>query len=122
MKDIQSHITRVTSLVKLLDSKFSVSGHRFGLDPLIGLIPVIGDILPAAISAYIMWIGYHAGMPTVSLFRMAIYTALDVLIGEIAVIGDVFDFFYKSHTKNLDLLLKYLAQKNPSEPTRISKA
>lgn len=119
MTDIHDHVALAKKITYFLDNRFKVGSFSFGLDPLIGLVPIVGDLIPASISGYIIWIGYKVGMPTSSLLKMALYTILDFVIGEITIIGDIADFFYKSHTKNLNLLLKYLDSKNPSTPTRL---
>src|SRR5882724_11079534 len=89
-----------------LDGLFRVPGTtwRFGLDGLIGLIPNVGDTLTSFASFYILLAGVRYGVPKITLFRMAVNIAIDYLVGSIPVIGDAFDFVWKSNQMNMDLI------------------
>ncbi|MFL6374689.1 MAG: DUF4112 domain-containing protein [Pyrinomonadaceae bacterium] len=89
-----------------LDGLFRVPGTtwRFGLDGLIGLVPNVGDTLTAFASFYILVAGVRYGVPKITLLRMAMNIAIDYVIGSIPVIGDAFDFFWKSNQRNMDLI------------------
>jgi hypothetical protein len=78
---------------------------RYGLDPLIGLIPGIGDVLGAALGLYIVSIAVRRGMSTPVIIRM--------FVGVLPVIGDIADFFYKANEKNFALLEERLAEPPP---------
>lgn len=95
-------------IVNLLDNKFSVGKYKFGLDPILGLIPGIGDLLPLFISVYIIIIALQENVSQKVILQMVVYTALDFVLGSIPIVGDAVDFFYKSHTKNLSLLKREL--------------
>jgi len=86
---------------------------RYGLDPLIGLIPGIGDVLGAAFGLYIVSIAVRRGMSTPVIIRMLMYLAIDMFVGVLPVIGDIADFFYKANEKNLALLEERLAEPPP---------
>lgn len=89
-----------------LDGLFRVpgTGWRFGLDALIGLIPNVGDTITSFASFYILVAGVRYGVPKITLLRMAFNIAVDYLVGSIPVIGDAFDFFWKSNRMNMDLI------------------
>ena len=89
-----------------LDGLFRVpgTGWRFGLDAIIGLIPNVGDTLTSLASFYILFAGVRYGVPKITLLRMAVNIGLDYLVGSMPVIGDAFDFFWKSNQKNMDLI------------------
>jgi len=93
-------------LAYYLDGLFRVpgTGWRFGLDPLIGLIPNVGDTLTSFASFYILLAGVRYGVPKITLLRMAFNIGLDYLVGTIPFIGDAFDFFWKSNQQNMDLI------------------
>ena len=93
-------------LARYLDGLFRVPGTnwRFGLDGLIGLIPNVGDTLTSFASFYILLAGVRYGVPKITLVRMAFNIAVDYLIGSVPVIGDAFDFFWKSNQMNMDLI------------------
>jgi hypothetical protein len=90
----------------LLDSAVRVPGtsFRFGLDPILGLIPGLGDIVSPLFTAGIIWQARDLGIPRVVMMRMIINVALDTLVGLVPILGDLFDFAWKSNNMNLELL------------------
>jgi uncharacterized protein DUF4112 len=93
-------------LSRYLDGLFRIPGvgWKFGLDALIGLIPNVGDTLTSLASFYILFAGARYGVPKITLLRMAFNIGLDYAVGSIPVIGDAFDFFWKSNQQNMDLI------------------
>jgi hypothetical protein len=93
-------------LSRYLDGLFRIPGvgWRFGLDSLIGLIPGIGDTATTLVSFYILAAGVRYRVPKVTLLRMALNIAIDYAVGAIPLLGDAFDFVWKSNQKNMDLL------------------
>src|SRR5947208_9635506 len=93
-------------LARYLDGLFRVPGTnwRFGLDALIGLIPNVGDTLTSFASFYILFAGVRYRVPKITLLRMAINIAIDYIVGSIPVIGDAFDFVWKSNQMNMNLI------------------
>jgi len=96
-------------LVALLDDIFRVplTGIRFGLDPVIGLIPGVGDWISGAVSFLVLVAGWQRGLPRVALTRMVVNIGIDSLVGTVPVLGDVFDASWKSNRKNFTLLQAY---------------
>ena len=96
-------------LVALLDDIFRIplTGIRFGLDPLIGLIPGLGDWITGAVSFLILVAGWRRGLPRVALARMVVNIGIDSLAGTVPVLGDLFDASWKSNRKNFTLLQAY---------------
>jgi hypothetical protein len=96
-------------LAWLLDSTFRIPGtrFRFGLDPIIGLVPGAGDIASGAISVYLLLRALQFRLPLIVIARMLVNTLLDLTLGAIPVIGDVFDFAYRSNARNIQLLEAY---------------
>jgi len=86
--------------------RIPVIGWRFGLDALIGLVPGVGDTVTTIASFYILVAGVRYGVPKITLLRMALNIAIDYIGGTLPFIGDAFDLFWKSNSKNLDLLKK----------------
>ena len=84
-----------------MDSMFSVRGISIGLDGIIGLIPGFGDILGAVIGMIIVLRAVQAGVPRVAIARMVTNIAIDTFVGSIPILGDAFDFAYKSNLKNV---------------------
>jgi len=94
------------NLSHYLDGLFRIpgTGWRFGLDALIGLVPNVGDTLTSFASFYILFAGVRYGVPKITLLRMAFNIGLDYVVGMIPFIGDVFDFFWRSNRRNMDLI------------------
>ncbi len=93
-------------LASLLDDIFRIPGTnlRFGLDPIIGLIPGIGDLVSGLASSLIIFAAWQRGLPRVTIARMVANVALDSLLGSMPLAGDLFDAAWKSNRKNMDLL------------------
>lgn len=93
----------------LLDDAFGVPGTRlrFGLEPVVGLVPWLGDLVSAAFGLWIVVEGARAGLPRVVVGRMLVNSLLDLTVGAIPLLGDAFDFVYKSNTRNLRLLQRF---------------
>lgn len=103
----------IEPLVRFLDDGIRVPGTdlRFGFDALIGLlVPVAGDALTAATALSLFWVAIQRGAPRTVLTRMAINVALDAAVGAIPVLGDAFDFGFKSNRRNLRLLERVAAE------------
>lgn len=105
-------LARARALVRLLDASIGIPGTRirFGLDPLLGLIPGLGDVAGAAMGGYIVLLAGSLGAPSSVVMRMLANIALDTVVGAIPLAGDVFDFGWKSNTRNLALLERYVEQ------------
>jgi len=104
-----SILARLIALV--MDNLFRVPGtnFRFGLDPVIGLVPGVGDASGAAVSIAVLVQGAMRGIPKIVLAHMAANIGINTLIGAIPVIGDIFSAFFKSNARNYALLLKHTA-------------
>lgn len=106
---------RIETMEMLLESSFSVPGtnYRFGLDAVVGLVPVLGDAVTMGLAAYLVWEASNLGMPKWKLVRMAGNIGFDALIGAVPVVGDAADFFFKSNTRNLKIVKKHLDKHHP---------
>ncbi len=82
-------------------------GYRIGLDPIIGLVPGLGDAIGALLSAFIINEARALGAPRSILLRMLGNVALETVIGAIPFAGDIFDAVFKANTRNLSLLARY---------------
>lgn len=106
-----SGLTRARGLARLLDDLIRIPGTNIGigLDPIIGLIPGVGDMIGGLMSSYILMVAAQEGVPASVLTRMLGNIALDSLVGVVPVLGDLFDVGVKSNRRNVDLLERYLA-------------
>jgi len=89
--------------------RFPGSNFRFGLDPVIGLLPGVGDTASAIVSALALVYAARRGLPKILLARMAMNILINELVGIVPGIGDVFSFWFKSNARNYDLFKKYSA-------------
>ncbi len=96
----------------LLDEAFRIPGttFRFGLDGIIGLVPGFGDVLGGLLSLIIPLAAWIRGVPYITLLRMAVNLALDVLVGTIPIFGDIFDIAWKANRRNYRLLQLHLRE------------
>jgi hypothetical protein len=99
-------------LAELLDQRFTIPGTsiRIGLDPIIGLIPGVGDTLANLAGSAILLVGAQFHLPKVVLLRMALNVALNTLIGAIPLVGDLFSIWFRSNVRNARLLELYVTQ------------
>lgn len=120
--DQRQHHERVQlakKLALLLDSAFEIpgTGQKVGLDPILGLVPGLGDAVSLTISLYILYVGHQLGLSRWQLTRMILNITVDTVVGSIPVLGDAFDLLWKSNMKNIDILEKHLETllNNPPE-------
>ncbi len=106
---------RIEMLERLLEGLIEVPGlgRKVGLDAIVGLVPVVGDVVTAGMGLYIVWEARNLGMPKWQLWRMAGNVGFDSLIGAVPLAGDLFDFLYRSNTRNLKIVRKHLDKHHP---------
>jgi len=113
--EVAQRLAALRSLKGWLDEAFRVPGTnlRFGWDPLIGLVPWVGDLLTAFMSGAIVLQAHSMRLPRVVQLRMLGNVAIDLIAGAIPVIGDAADFVWKSNTKNFALLEHHAYEVRP---------
>ena len=113
---------RILAMSHMLDELVRVPGTsvKLGVDPLVGLIPVVGDIAAAVPGAWLIMEAWRFGIPHVVLGRMVVNLTVDLGIGAIPLIGDVYDIFFRSNARNLDLFRRYALE--PETSTRRHRA
>ena len=111
-------LAEIEALAWLLDNSIPVpgTGRRFGVDAVIGFVPVVGDLVSGAIGLFVVWRGSRLGLPRVVVSRMLANSAIDIAIGAIPVIGDAFDLWFKANTRNLGIIRRHL--EHPETSTR----
>lgn len=104
-------IRRMAFVSRLFDDLVRVPGTNFrvGLDPILGALPVAGDITAGALSLYIVFEAARLGVSYSTLVRMIANVSVDVAVGSIPLVGDLFDFGWKANRRNLELVLADLA-------------
>jgi len=111
-------LARLQRMAWWLDEVIRVPGTRIriGLDPILGLIPGLGDVVGAFLSAAIVMESIRRGVPKSTVVRIVTNIILDTTIGALPVLGDLFDFAWKSNRRNLDLLERHVV--HPSKAQR----
>lgn len=99
-------------LAELLDKRFQLGPIKIGLDPLLGLIPEIGDVIAAALAFYIVYLAREMGVPGKKLEKMIGNIIADLLIGAVPIVGDVADFAFKSNLMNWKIIEEHFKDKN----------
>lgn len=106
----------IAFIARLMDTKFVVPGTkiRFGLDPILGLLPAFGDSASALVSTLLILQSSRHGVPRVVLARMAMNVLINTLGGAIPGLGDLFSLWFKSNVRNYDLLRKHAGTRRES--------
>lgn len=114
-RDPASVRRRLEAMERLLESAATVPGTKFriGLDSILGLVPVVGDVITAAMGAWLIWEARNLGMSKFHLARMAGNVGFDTLVGAIPFAGDLFDFLFKSNSRNLRIVKRWLDKHHP---------
>lgn len=110
---------RIETLEHMLAGLIEVPmlGRKVGLDALIGLVPVVGDALGAVLGMYIVWEARNLGMSRWQIWRMTANVGFDAVVGAVPLAGDLFDFLYRSNTRNLKIIKKHLDKHHPATIT-----
>jgi hypothetical protein len=109
-RDAASVRRRVEAMEKLLERGFTIPGtnQNFGLDVVLDLVPVVGDVIAAAMGAWIVWEARNLGMPKWHVLRMTGNVGVDFLLGAIPWIGAIPDLFFRSNSRNVKIVRKWL--------------
>jgi hypothetical protein len=99
----------IEQLAKWLDSRFLIPGTniRFGIDPLMSLFPIIGDLMTYAVSGMMIYTMHNKGASRKVVIKMILNSTLDAVIGSVPLVGTVFDIFYRANDRNVKLLKEH---------------
>jgi hypothetical protein len=113
-------LKRIERLAKLMDTAWGIpfTKWRFGVDSVVGLVPGAGDLVSLGVSVYTLMLAHKLGAPNALLLKMAANSGIDFGLGSVPVLGDIFDMFFKSNTRNLKMLTEYLATQNMKSAKR----
>jgi hypothetical protein len=114
-RDPASVRKRLEAMEKVLERAFVLPGlnRPVGLDSIVGLVPVLGDLITASMGAWLVWEGRNLGMSKFQLARMAGNVGVDTALGAIPLVGDLFDFVFRSNTRNLRIIKRHLDKHHP---------
>lgn len=108
--DSAARLARLRRFAWLLDAQFGLPGtrFRFGINSVLGLSPVVGDVALGLVSLYLIWEARQLGVPNALLARMLGNVAVEVVGGSVPILGDLFDMAFKANLRNLDLLERWM--------------
>lgn len=104
---MELHLKIAEFISDLLDNKFKFFGKRFGLDPVIGLVPLYGDLISLLFSLYLLWIGKKMFVPKDKYKEMVRNVVIDSILSFIPVVGDFTDFVFKGHVRNFQIIKEH---------------
>ena len=106
---------RIEMLERILERAFVIPGinRGVGLDAILGLVPVAGDVIAGAMGLYLVWEARNLGMSKWTLARMLGNVGVDTAVGAVPLVGDVFDFLFRSNSKNLRIVKRHLDRHHP---------
>jgi hypothetical protein len=109
----EESVARLEALGRLMDGAFVLPGTniRLGLDAIIGLVPVAGDVISGLLSSYLIWEARQLGASRWLIARMMGNTLLDTTIGAIPLVGDAFDLLFRANMKNMALLRRHMEKR-----------
>ena len=105
-------VAMAEQLAKILDATVKIPGTPFyiGLDPLLGLIPGVGDMLANLIGTFIMILAARLHVPQIVLARMSLNLLINGVVGAVPIVGDLFSIWFRSHARNAELLRRATSQ------------
>lgn len=113
--DPQSVRRRVEALEVLLERSVRLPlVGPVGFDALLGLLPVGGDVISGALGLYLVWEARNLGLSKGQQARMIAHVGFDTLVGAVPLAGDLFDFLYRSNSRNLKIILRHLDRHHPA--------
>src|SRR5262245_9712890 len=109
----QDSLARLEALAQLMDGAFLIPGTsiRIGLDAVIGLVPIAGDLIASLVFSYLIWEARQLGASRWVIARMIANTAIDTVFGAVPIVGDAFDVLFRANLKNLALLRRHLERR-----------
>ncbi|PZQ61089.1 MAG: DUF4112 domain-containing protein [Sphingomonas taxi] len=118
-RDPASVRRRVEAIERLLEGMFVIPGinRRVGLDAIVGLVPVVGDLMAGAMGAWLIWEARNIGLSRMALIGMGARVGFDTILGMVPIVGDAADFFYRSNTRNLKRIKRHLDRHHPATVT-----
>jgi len=110
---------RVEAMERLLERGFTLPGtnRQFGLDAILGLVPIVGDLAAAALGSWLVWEARNLGLSRFQLARMMGNVGFDAVLGFVPLIGDAADLMFRSNTRNLRIIRRHLDKHHPSTVT-----
>jgi hypothetical protein len=116
--DPRWRLERLRKLAWVLDRSIPIGKWRIGLDPIIGILPGVGDWIAAVLSLYIVYESARLGAPVRTLMRMGGNILVEAIVGAVPLLGDLFDFAWQANTRNLALIERHYHSGKPLRQPR----
>lgn len=118
-RDPASVRRRIEAVEHVLERAVTIPGinRPVGLDAMLGLVPVLGDVAGAALGTWLVWEARNLGLSRFRIARMMGNVGLDAVLGMVPLVGDVADFLFRSNTRNLKMLKRHLDKHHPATVT-----
>ncbi|WP_342658931.1 DUF4112 domain-containing protein [Sphingomonas sp. NY01] len=115
-RDVASVRRRIEALEAVLERMFVIPGinRPVGLDVLVGLIPVVGDVIAAAMGSWLVWEARNLGLSRFQMARMMGNVGFDAVLGLMPFVGDAADIYFRSNTRNLRIIRRHLDKHHPA--------
>jgi len=112
---LPADLVALRRFARFMDEAVAIPGTkmRFGADAALGLIPGVGDLIAGLLSTWIIFGALRYRVPTRKILRMIVNVLLDIGLGEIPIIGDIFDFLFEENVMNMQMLLRYRDRTRP---------
>lgn len=110
-RTIGEELAALDAFSRLLDSRFGLFGIKFGLDSVLGLVPVVGDAATGAIGLHALVTAWRLKLPASASIGIVWNLVVDTALGSLPVAGDVFDIFYRSNRKNYRIVERHLVRR-----------
>ena len=118
-----NNLRKIRKIAKLLDTAIGIPGtkFRFGLDPILGLIPGGGDLISAGISAYMIYLATRFGLERAEISKMIKNVAVETAVGFVPLAGDIFDAYFKANMRNLEILEKHIEKNEAGDQVQVTQ-
>jgi hypothetical protein len=121
LKTQEQKLAHIRGLARFLDESIPVPGtkYKIGVEPIVGLIPGVGDFFGVTLSAYIILRAADLGVSAATIVRMIINLAIDGVIGSLPFVGDLFDLVWKANKRNLMIVETELLKNAPLKSSKV---
>ncbi|WP_298093409.1 DUF4112 domain-containing protein [uncultured Sphingomonas sp.] len=115
-RDVASVRRRIEALEAVLERMFVIPGinRPVGLDVIVGLVPVVGDVIAAAMGTWLVWEARNLGLSKFQMARMMGNVGFDAMLGLVPIVGDAADIYFRSNTRNLRIIKRHLDKHYPA--------
>ena len=107
---------RIEMFEQMMERGFTIPGinRQVGLDAIVGLVPVAGDLIAGAMGLYLVWEARNLGLPKWKIWRMIANVGMDTVLGSVPLVGDLFDLMFRSNSANLKIIRRHLDRHHPA--------